>query len=40
MKVLDFRQRGLWRKAGIAALLFHLVKGLCWIAVGYAAWRR
>jgi hypothetical protein len=40
MKALALRSRGLWHRAGLAALLFYLVKGLCWIALGYAAWRR
>lgn len=29
-----------WRKLGMIAFCVYLLKGLCWIAVGYIAFRR
>jgi hypothetical protein len=40
MRACESGRRGLWRKAGLAALTFFVLKGLCWVAIGYAAWRR
>jgi hypothetical protein len=39
MKAIGILERSVWRKAGIAALLFYLLKGLCWMAIGFALWR-